>query len=236
LTGILARAAVPAVALVVLLLAGCGSVDRSPVPDTPVAVGPLDLERPIDSATGRQLLALKDDPAQCLATLTASQLQVRALPDRRNGAYCGYADVVQILRSTVPYSGPVHLTCPMAAGLYLWEREVVAPAAVKYLSSRLVRIDHMGTYSCRRIGGGTSGRPSEHAIANAIDISGFRLEDGRRITVLGDWSKGTTAERAFLREIRRGACAIFQVVLSPDYNAAHRDHFHVDMSDYGLCR
>lgn len=219
-----------------LFLAGCGSTERPPAPNAPLPVGSLDLERPVGPATGRQLLALKRDPAQCLATVAASQLRVRTLEDRRNGPYCGYTDVVQILRSTVPYSGPVHLTCPMAAGLYLWERDIVAPAAVKYLSSRLVRIDHMGTYSCRRRRGGSSNRPSEHATANAIDVSGFRLEDGRRITVLKDWSKGTTAERAFLREIRDGACGLFQVVLSPDYNGAHRDHFHLDMGVWGVCR
>ncbi|SDF88223.1 Uncharacterized conserved protein [Thalassobaculum litoreum DSM 18839] len=219
-----------------LLIAGCGTVERSPVPDASTPVGPLDLERPVGRATGRQLLALKNDPDRCRATLAASRLQVRALENRRNGAFCHYSDVVQILRSTVPYSGPVHLTCPMAAALYLWERDIVAPAAVKYLSSRLVRIDHMGTYSCRRRQGGSSNRPSEHATANAIDVSGFRLEDGRRVTVLGDWSQGTTAERAFLREIRDRACGLFQVVLSPDYNAAHRDHFHLDMGDWGVCR
>lgn len=226
----------PLLALVVMLLAGCGTVERSPSPVAPVPVGSLDLERPIDRSTGRQLLALKRAPDQCRAILAASQLQVRDLEDRRTGPFCGYSDVVQILRSTVPYSGPVHLTCPMAAALYLWERDVVGPAAVKYLSSRLVRIDHMGTYSCRRRQGGSSNRPSEHATANAIDISGFRLEDGRRITVLGHWSGGTTAERAFLREIRDRACGLFQVVLSPDYNAAHRDHFHLDMGDWGVCR
>lgn len=236
-TGTPARAALPLLALIAVLIAGCGVVERASVAPPPsVALGPLDLERPLGPASGRQLIALKDDPARCMATLNSSALKVRALPDRRTGSFCGYSNVVQIMRSTVPYSGPVHLTCPMAAGLYLWERDVVGPAAMKHFGSRLVRLDHMGTYSCRRIGGGTSGRPSEHAVANAIDISGFRLENGRRISVLRDWNGGSAAERAFLREVRRGACDVFQVVLSPDYNAAHRDHFHFDMGRYGLCR
>ena len=234
--GIATRALLPALAFVTLALAGCGTVDRPLSSNARVDVRPLDLERPVSAATGRQLLALKASADQCLATLTASELEVRLLPDRRTGEFCGYSNVVQIMRSTVPYSGPVHLTCPMAAALYLWERDIVGPAAQKHLGSRLVRIDHMGTYSCRRRQGGSSKRPSEHATANAIDVSGFRLEDGRRITVLGDWSKGTTAERAFLRDIRKGACSVFQVVLSPDYNAAHRDHFHLDMGDWGVCR
>ena len=234
--GVLTRTASTLLAFVVLFLAGCGTVERFTDPSDRLPVAALDLEQPIGMATARQLVALKSNPDQCLATLTASELEVRLLPDRRNGEFCGYSNVVQIMRSTVPYSGPVHLTCPMAAALYLWERDVVGPAAAKHLGSRLVRMDHMGTYSCRRRRGGSSNRPSEHATANAIDIGGFRLEDGRRVTVLGDWSKGTAAERAFLRDIRKGACSLFQVVLSPDYNSAHRDHFHLDMGDWRVCR
>ncbi|MDF1792185.1 MAG: extensin family protein [Thalassobaculaceae bacterium] len=197
---------------------------------------PLDLERPIGLATGIQLAHLKSDPDQCRNTLDRSALEVRAIPSRRTGAFCGFIDAVQILRSTLPYSGPVRVTCPVAAALYLWEREVIAPAAETHLGSRVMRLDHLGTYSCRRIGGGTVGRPSEHATANAIDISAFHLEDGRRIALASHWSKGTAAERQFLRQIRDGACGLFQAVLSPDYNAAHRDHFHLDMGRSAVCR
>ena len=49
------------------------------------------------------------------------------------------------------------------------------------------------------------------------------------------------AEATFLREVRTGACDLFATVLSPDYNAAHRDHLHFDQADrggtgWGLCR
>ena len=213
-----------------------GVLQRFPLPREYVPFKPLDLERPIGLATGMQLAKLKSDPDQCLAILEASALEVRTIPDRKTGEFCGFSNAVQILQSTVPYSGPVQVTCQMAAGLYLWEREVVAPAAQKHLGSRVVRLDHMGTYSCRRIGGGPTGRPSEHATANAIDIAGFRLEDGRRISVLGDWSDGSEAEKAFLRAVRDGACDLFRVVLSPEYNAAHRNHFHFDMGRFGVCR
>ena len=40
----------------------------------------------------------------------------------------------------------------------------------------------------------------------------------------------------FLREVRDGACGYFNVVLSPDYNADHHDHLHVDMGWYRTCR
>ena len=51
------------------------------------------------------------------------------------------------------------------------------------LGSEVVRIEHLGTVNCRRIGGGDKGNWSEHATGNAIDISAFVLADGRRITV-----------------------------------------------------
>lgn len=234
--GFLAGAALPLLGVSLLAVAVYGILQRFPVPGEHLPFKPLDLERPIGLATGLQLANLKSDPNQCLAVLDASALKVRAIPERKTGEFCGFSNAVQILQSTVPYSGPVRVTCPLAAGLYLWEREIVAPAAETHLGGRVVRLDHLGTYSCRRIGGGTTGRPSEHATANAIDIAGFRLEDGRRVTVLGDWSKGSAAEQAFLREVRDGACDLFRVVLGPDYNSAHRDHFHFDMGRFGVCR
>ena len=51
-------------------------------------------------------------------------------------------------------------------------------------------MEHYGSYSCRRLYGRSEGAWSEHASANAVDIAGFRLADGRRVSVLGDWQGG----------------------------------------------
>jgi hypothetical protein len=93
-------------------------------------------------------------------------------------------------------------------------------------------VDHFGSYSCRRIYGRSEGAWSEHSTANAVDIAGFRLADGRRISILGNWKDGG-AEARFLRAVRDGACDLFATVLSPDYNAAHRDHLHFDQAQRG---
>ena len=55
--------------------------------------------------------------------------------------------------------------------------------------------------------------------------------------MLGDW-EGGASERSFLREVRDGACPLFATVLSPEYNAAHADHFHFDQAGRytGVCR
>lgn len=124
------------------------------------------------------------------------------------------------------------IACPVAAALSVWEWQVVQPAAQRHFGSRVTAIDHFGSYSCRRIYGRDAGTWSEHATADAVDIAGFRLADGRRITVVGDWT-GSGDKAAFLREVRDGACRLFATTPSPDYNAAHRDHLHLDQADRG---
>src|SRR5690606_21311077 len=153
----------------------------------------------------------------------------------REGEFCALENVVAIAGAGAPLSSRVRVTCPLAAAFFLWERHVVQPAARRYLDREVTRIDHAGSYACRRVYGRTVGRPSQHATANAIDITGFRLSGGRRVSVLGGWN-GSAAERAFLQEVHDGGCDFFGGVLGPDYNAAHRDHFHLDMGSYGLCR
>ena len=92
----------------------------------------------------------------------------------------------------------------------------------------------MGSYNCRNVAG--SERRSAHATASAIDVSGFVLADGRRITVLGDWRGGTPAERQFLQVVHASACKRFGTVLGPNYNSAHQNHFHVELSGGSFCR
>ena len=119
----------------------------------------------------------------------------------------------------------------------MWTREAVQPAARQVFGSPVVRLESFGSYSCRNIKGRPqmAGTRSEHATANAVDISGFVLADGRRITVENGWD-GPDDERRFLRSIRESACKRFQTVLSPDFNAAHHDHLHFDLGRGPFCR
>ena len=79
----------------------------------------------------------------------------------------------------------------MTSRLVAWSQgfdgQGVQPAAEELLGTRVARIEHFGAYSCRRIYGRDSGRWSEHATGNAIDVAAFVLADGRRVTVRGDW-------------------------------------------------
>ena len=121
--------------------------------------------------------------------------------------------------------------------LEAWRTKSVEPAAIEIFGSGLERIEHLGAYSCRRTYGSEDGPWSEHATANAIDIAAFVLEDGRRISLASGWD-GVGDEARFLRKVHDAACDWFATVLSPDYNAAHADHFHLDQDErwMGVCR
>ncbi len=200
---------------------------------------PLSLTEPVGPFTRMKIAHLRVDAPQCLGLLRGETDAgfVRAA-DVDGGPSCGYSDGVlpRTLRS-IGYRPATPMSCVTALGLVLWERQTVQSEAKLLLGSPVVSIETLGTYNCRRIGNGSTGRLSEHASANAVDIAAFRLADGKRISVLDDW-QGNGPEATFLRRVRNGACGSFSTVLSPDYNAAHRDHFHFDQAPrggWGVC-
>ena len=188
---------------------------------------PLDLRDPVGWTTETKLLALRDDPAQCRAVFERSEVDFASLDPAGEGP-CRREDRVQLSATPLAPNTPA-TTCPTAMAFHLWNRDVLNPAAEDVFGSKVARVEHLGAYSCRRLYGRDSGPWSEHATANAIDIAGFVLEDGTRISVLRDWP-GEGDKARFLRQVRDGACDSFATVLSPEYNAAHADHFHLDMS------
>jgi hypothetical protein len=192
---------------------------------------PLDLRDPPGWATQRKLAALRGDPGECRAVLERSEVAF-AMLDPAGVGDCRRED--RTVLSDFPLAPSVPpTTCAVGAALKLWLDRAVQPAARELLGSPVTRIEHLGAYSCRRIGGGEGGRWSEHATGNAIDIAAFVLEDGRRIAVVEDWP-GERPEARFLHRVRDDACAIFGTVLSPDYNEAHRDHLHFDQAARGF--
>lgn len=195
----------------------------------------LSLDHPIGHYTPVKLAEALPDPAWCRSLLKNSSLVVADIEDRREGEFCAFENAVSLERSATRYSAPVQASCPLAATLFLWERDVVQPLARETFGAGVARIEHVGAYNCRRVYGGAKGRPSEHATANAIDVIGFRLEDGRVVSVAKHWEKAGAPEGRFLRALHARSCALFRGVLGPDYNAQHEDHFHLDMGPYALC-
>jgi len=175
----------------------------------------------------------------CAARLDAAQVRYEPLPNQDRGGGCAVIDAVRLMDIGTPTANLGPMTCPLAATFAAWVRYAVRPAARLYLGSEVVRIETFGTYACRDVrgtGGTIAGKRSEHARANAVDVAAFVLADGRRVSVQDDWHAGGST-RQFLQVIHDSACRRFLTVLSPDYNAAHHDHFHLDMGGRGgFCR
>lgn len=219
-----------ALALAGLLLYGHSRRHPEDVPWTE-----LDLTRPVGAFTGRKLADLADDGPRCKHLLERAGVRFATLAPRRASEQCGYDHAVRPERGralAIGYRPAFGANCAVVAGLALWEWHVVQPAAQRHFGQPVRSIDQLGSYSCRRLYGREQGGWSEHATANAVDIAGFNLADGRRISVLGDWDDDGPSGR-FLAEVRDGACRLFATVLSPEYNAAHRDHLHLDQAERG---
>ncbi|QRM30788.1 extensin family protein [Microvirga sp. VF16] len=197
---------------------------------------PLRIADDVSWLTRLKLSRLERDGAQCRAVLREASVSHRSVPDRAMEQGCGLSDAVEVSRSSVGLNQEFTATCPLAVAWALFEAHTLRPAARQHFGQNVARVTHFGTYACRNVNHRAGGRRSEHATANAIDIAGFVLADGQQITVKADWAGSNAHRVAFLRALRGGACNFFDVVLSPDYNEAHHDHFHFDMGSYRACR
>ena len=123
---------------------------------------------------------------------------------------------------------PATLACPIVSALDRWVNDGVQPAAMRWFGTPVTEIKQISAYSCRGMVGSGGHGISEHAFGNALDIAAFTFADGRRITVQEGWH-GAPEEQGFLRDVHLAACDYFNTVLAPGYNAAHYNHFHVDL-------
>src|SRR5688500_14684898 len=204
-------------------VAGCSALPASTAErrQTVATPGPTrTLSVPRNPATG-----------QCLARLGQLGAEYTAVPDRYLDQGCAILGTVQLasLPSDTSHLGVTNLgpvTCEVSQAFTGWARYGVDRAARQILGSPVRSIETMGSYACRNVAG--SGRRSAHSTGAAIDISGFVLEDGRRIMVKSGWNGGSDREREFLRVVQQSACKRFDNVLGREYNSAHHDHLHLE--------
>jgi hypothetical protein len=196
-----------------------------------------------DDPANDSVVGPPDTIADCGARLDAMGIKYRAasvpLQQKRGAAYtCGTPQAVVYVRGPegIKYNAAPLVSCGLALALGRFEH-VVQEEAERRFGKRVRRIEQGGTYNCRRM---TRFKElvSEHSYANAIDIRAFVLEDGRRIAVLSDFgplSQEPAGERSrFLRALARRSFdeGVFSVVLTPYWDALHRDHFHLDLARY----
>ena len=217
------------------------------IPDAYNPWAPLNVTAPPNRLTTYKLQRARSNPAACMAALAQTGMDYDTLPDRVTGTGCGFTDAVLLRQANVRLGSAVSLSCPMALSFAMWERHALQPAAIARFGEPVVALQHLGSYACRNIITGegniapNAGTRSRHSTADALDIAGFTLQSGRRITLLKNWHSEVTATppdaaALLLTDAQQGACRFFNGVLSPDYNAAHRDHFHLETGGYSMCR
>jgi hypothetical protein len=210
---------------------------KTPLPRQWNPVQPLLVSDPITPVTRLKLANTLASDQACLSVLATAQVQATARPDLVDSQVCHIKG-----RTTLGGLGevrvrPVETRCETALRMAMWVEHGLQPAARNIFGQPLGTIDHFSSYNCRaiRTTQGDTNKMSTHATADAIDISGFRLADGQRISLLKDWD-GSSENQTFLRAARDTACTWFGTTLGPDYNRLHRDHFHLQNTGRGTCR
>ena len=197
---------------------------------------PLHVQSAVTPMTGWKLRRALGDADSCMAALETSAT-VSRVPDLEESAVCHIRPQVTVRQVGAANLKPLNTRCQTALRMAMWEEHGIQPAAKRYFDQPVREILHLSSYNCRQIRTlqGDNSRMSTHATADAVDVSGFVLEDGKKITLLENW-EAPKAEASFLLEVADSACEWFRVTLSPEYNALHADHFHLQHTGWGLCR
>lgn len=194
----------------------------------------LALVDPVGLATKTKAARTGEDPVACRAILRRGGIEYAEAPGQESG-FCQVHDALKLESGMAPLSpAGAPMTCKQALAVSIWERQVVQTAAYDTLGQGVVRIDHYGTYACRKMYGKEDAPVSEHARANALDVAAFHFADGTVVSVANDWDDAGP-KGAFLHKVRDGACKVFLTTLGPDYNPEHKDHFHLDMGGWPKC-
>ncbi|GHA51762.1 hypothetical protein GCM10008927_16540 [Amylibacter ulvae] len=142
---------------------------------------------------------------------------------------CGIVSPVRVtLVDDVRLSTPALIDCTTAKALKTWVKKSAKPAFKR--KGKLAELHVVASYSCRTRNNKPGAKMSEHSLGHAIDIAGFTLKNGKKVSVLNDWGKGKY--RKPLNKVHANACGIFGTVLGPNSDVHHRDHFHFDTARY----
>ncbi len=228
--------------LVFLFVFGAGGYWLLAHPQSPVPVHwnplrDLSVKAPVTPITALQLRRALADETQCRLAMTQADVAFTEMEDLVVDQNCGIAGRGRLSGLVSADVRAVETRCTTALRLTMWEHHVVQPAARDILGTDARALRHIGSYNCRRMrtARGANNGWSSHATADSIDIVGVELGDGRTLSLIDDWST-PGPEADFLHQIGRGACDWFRVVLGPNFNRLHADHFHLQGPGWGYCR
>lgn len=171
-----------------------------------------------------------DLPADVGPVCGISDLLGREIGDVDGGdGGCGISDAVKVYAvGGVALNAQPRINCRTATALHAWATGPMQDAA-RENGTLITDMRIVAGYACRRRNNRRSGRLSEHARGNAVDIAAFTLKSGEVITLPADW-KGRHA--ALMQALHASACGPFGTVLGPKADVYHQDHFHFDTAAY----
>jgi hypothetical protein len=135
---------------------------------------------------------------------------------------------IKVSRREIPLAMAITVNCAAATTFADWVKALDAQSQA-LADTQIASVTTGGSMVCRSRVGTGSGGLSEHAFANAIDVHGFVLGDGRNVDVLSDWRPSDALAGQLLRNAHSAGCERFTTVLGPEANAAHANHFHFDL-------
>nr|WP_246665309.1 extensin family protein [Rhizobium tropici] len=166
----------------------------------------------------------------CVKELTAMGAIFKEIPRIDDGNGCGIDKPIS-LASPLPgieFKPQGTMRCEAALALAQWMKDSVIPSAAALDNGKIATINQASTYICRLRNNASTGKISEHARGNAIDVASFTFENGKTIAI-EPRREDPTLTGAFQRAASASACLYFTTVLDPESDAAHETHFHLDV-------
>jgi len=193
---------------------------------------PLPPPRPGDLAQPPAHAPPPENPeasAQCDQLVAAGTIVGERRPAIADSAECAIDAPVSleaiILKEgrRVALASPALLNCAMAGALAEWLREEGAEM-LEEQRGPLKRLVVGGGYQCRRRNGAETGKISEHAQGNALDLIGVEWVRGDKMTFTDP-----ALDLALATDLQLSLCGRFSTVLGPGSDAFHDSHVHIDL-------
>jgi hypothetical protein len=216
-----------------------------PAAETPVPADAAAPDTPAEAAEQAPAETAKEEPKEpeppriyqtaCPAVI-AGQVEATMLPPIEDGI-CRVQSPLSITGvmangRMIPFTGEATLDCGMATALPAWVADVDGYLQA-YANTGIESIIVGTSYMCRNVNNASAGNVSFHGFADALDVVGFKLSDGRTLTIEQAWSGTEPQEQRIVKFAHDAACTRFTTVLGPEANALHHDHLHLDLGCHG---
>ena len=160
--------------------------------EQPAAKPVLPGDRPTVAWSDDEVAAAKLDCAKLLSGVT---LDYQPLPPLKEGICGAPAPILVKSIAGVAIEPSATMTCALASGVATWLSKTVQPQAKALLGTQVVKLHNATSYACRNRYGGETTPLSEHALANALDVSEFVFASGETATVLASWPRVASAPK-----------------------------------------